>query len=384
MEADAAWDVVVIGAGPAGCLAARELSRLGRRVLLLERKAFPRYKVCGACLSHAAVEQLKDVGLADEIEQLNGQVLNEVRFQHGGRGLTLPVPAGLAVTRSRLDEALAKAAIAAGAIFWQQTKGLIRPCDPEANSRKVDLESPLARPTSVTARVILCADGLARTSLQHLPEFESRVAPSSRVGMGLTLPDESTHYPPGRICLAVERDGYVGVVRTEKNDLNLAAALSPDALHDGPATVVAAILSRAGYSVPNALSSHGWQGTVPLTRSSVAVAGQRVLLLGDSTGYVEPFTGEGMAWAIQAGMAAARLVHSALADWSPAAERRWTQVVRTELRPGQAWCRLLSGLVRQSWALGPVLSLLNLAPFLARPIVRRVSSRAPLLRSGRQ
>lgn len=383
MGDDPVWDVVVIGAGPAGCLAARELSRLGRRVLLLERKAFPRYKVCGACLSHAALEQLADVGLAHDVLRLNGQVLNEVCFQHGGRGLTLPVPAGLAVARSRFDETLANAAIAAGATFWQQTKGTIQTCDLQAESRRIDLESSLSRPESVMARVVLSADGLTRTSLQCLPEFQSHVASSSRIGVGLTLPDESPHYSPGRICLAVEREGYVGVVRTEQNELNLAAALSPGALDDGPATAVTAILNRSGYPVPDALGSHGWQGTVPLTRSSVAVAGQRVLLLGDSTGYVEPFTGEGMAWAIQAGLAAARLVHSALADWSSATERRWTQLVRTELRPGQTWCRILSGLVRQSWALGPVLSLLNFAPFLARPIVRRVSTRVSHVRSGR-
>jgi flavin-dependent dehydrogenase len=46
---NAPWDAVVIGAGPAGAMAARELALLGGRILLVERKRFPRWKICGAC-----------------------------------------------------------------------------------------------------------------------------------------------------------------------------------------------------------------------------------------------------------------------------------------------------------------------------------------------
>ena len=48
MMEPAAWDVVVIGAGPAGAIAARQIALAGARVLLVERKSFPRRKVCGA------------------------------------------------------------------------------------------------------------------------------------------------------------------------------------------------------------------------------------------------------------------------------------------------------------------------------------------------
>ena len=57
------WDAVVIGAGPAGSMTARELARLGRKVLLVDKAAFPRGKVCGCCLSGSALTTLRSVGL---------------------------------------------------------------------------------------------------------------------------------------------------------------------------------------------------------------------------------------------------------------------------------------------------------------------------------
>ena len=53
------WDVLVIGAGPAGAMATRQLARLGLQPLLVERKAFPRAKVCGACLNQRAIARME-------------------------------------------------------------------------------------------------------------------------------------------------------------------------------------------------------------------------------------------------------------------------------------------------------------------------------------
>ena len=63
------WDAIVIGAGPSGAMAARRLSLAGARVLLVEKKRFPRLKVCGACLSRAALEELDRAGLRSLVEQ---------------------------------------------------------------------------------------------------------------------------------------------------------------------------------------------------------------------------------------------------------------------------------------------------------------------------
>ena len=57
------WDLIVIGAGPAGAMAARQAALGGARVLLVDRASFPRRKVCGCCLNGAALGVLTDVGL---------------------------------------------------------------------------------------------------------------------------------------------------------------------------------------------------------------------------------------------------------------------------------------------------------------------------------
>ena len=69
------WDVVVIGAGPAGAFAAYRLARRGLSVLLVEKLMLPRYKVCGCCLSNASVQLLEE--LAPELLSLQPQLWYE-------------------------------------------------------------------------------------------------------------------------------------------------------------------------------------------------------------------------------------------------------------------------------------------------------------------
>ncbi len=59
------WDVVVVGAGPAGTMAAREAARLGCSVLLVDKASWPRPKVCGCCLNETALSVLEEVDLTD-------------------------------------------------------------------------------------------------------------------------------------------------------------------------------------------------------------------------------------------------------------------------------------------------------------------------------
>ncbi|HSG47467.1 MAG TPA: FAD-dependent monooxygenase, partial [Longimicrobiales bacterium] len=65
---DGAWDAVVVGAGPAGALTAALAARRGLATLLVERSAFPRWKVCGACLNPAGVAVLRWAGLDGILE----------------------------------------------------------------------------------------------------------------------------------------------------------------------------------------------------------------------------------------------------------------------------------------------------------------------------
>ena len=100
------WDAVVVGAGPAGSVAARELSSRGLRTLLVDRKSFPRNKVCGACVNGRAVAALVQLGLDGILQRSHAVPLDRFRVQSCGRQVVVPLPGGVAVTRSALDAGL--------------------------------------------------------------------------------------------------------------------------------------------------------------------------------------------------------------------------------------------------------------------------------------
>ena len=106
--------------------------------------------------------------------------------------------------------------------------------------------------------------------------------------------------------------GYLGLVRLEDDRLDLAAAFDADWMRraGGPGAAAKALLSEAGWPAPFDLLKSTWRGTPALTRQARRLAAERVFVLGDAAGYVEPFTGEGMAWALAAGVAVAPLAAS--------------------------------------------------------------------------
>jgi len=86
----ARYDVVVVGAGPAGAVTAFTAARRGLEVLLLDRAVFPRFKVCGCCLNARALNTLERVGLADVVVELGAARLDRLDIRGN---VVRPVPA---------------------------------------------------------------------------------------------------------------------------------------------------------------------------------------------------------------------------------------------------------------------------------------------------
>lgn len=126
--------------------------------------------------------------------------------------------------------------------------------------------------------------------------------------------------------------------------------------------------------MPQALANANIKGTVPLTRTARRIAGDRLLLLGDATGYVEPFTGEGMAWALTAATAVIPLVVSAIQDgWSDAISDRWQSTFTGIVGSQQKICRLLSATLRRPWLLPPIMTACQFFPPLTQQLVSRIN-----------
>jgi len=375
------WDVIVVGAGPAGSTAARALAVRGLAVLLLDRAAFPRTKVCGCCVNGAGLGALQRCGLGGLPQQLGAIPLREFVLAVGvpglavaarGSTLRLPLPGGFALSRAAFDTALVRAAIAAGAHFRPGVRAALVPAAGPARTVHCteDEEEFIAG-----AACIVAADGLGGRFLRHEPEFEPRIAPTSRVGLGVVAPFGPEDYLPGVIYMACTAGGYAGVVRIEHGRLNIAAAVDPARIRQagGAGHAVAGILSAAGLPGFTELDRLRWQGTGLLTRRCSRLAGQRLFVVGDAAGYIEPFTGEGIAWALESGLAVAPLVERAVADWSPGLAGEWTARYRSLLGSRQRWCRGITAVLRKPRLTRLACAALGLLPQLATPYLRRLN-----------
>ncbi|QDU61177.1 Putative oxidoreductase [Planctomycetes bacterium Pan216] len=367
-DADRAWDVVVIGAGPAGAVAAHEAARRGAEVLLVDRKSFPRRKVCGGCLNDAAVTALSDIGLSSWLDTLGAPRTQRLELATRGRRLALDLPGmGIAVSRERLDEMLVAAAAEQGASFLPETRALVEGI--EKGYRRVRLEQG-HEVVEVAARVVILATGLGSRLAAGEETLDTTVERRSRIGLGAAIESSEGDYPPGAIFMNVAHTGYVGVTRLEDGRINVAAALDVERTRrEGADGAIGRILDEAGAAPIRDLSSADWQGTPLLTRRTRQLAAERLFVIGDAAGYVEPFTGEGMEWAIRSGLAVAEPAIETVGGWRPELERRWSRI-HAHVVTGRQWkCRVLATLLRHPRMIDVSLRILSASPRISNGLV---------------
>lgn len=348
------YDVGVIGAGPAGAVAARELARRGMRVLLLDKAQFPRDKVCGCCLNGNALSALETIGLGSLPQQLGGVPLRSMHVSSGVNAV-MPLRTGIALSRRALDQFLIEAAIREGAIFRPNTTASLQDTSQEKATIRAGSEV-------IAIRTAILADGL------NSQGTGTTIRRASLLGAGAILESPPAFYKPGIIYMAVGREGYVGLVILEDGRLDIAAAMHPWAVkkHGGIAGVARQISHSARWP---ALPETTWKGTPLLTRRAQRIAGPRWFAIGDATGYIEPFTGEGMAWAITSAVAVAPIV----AKGHPNAAREWTREHQRIIRARQWTCRLLANGLRSSGLTTSIIRLLSFWPGIAQPFIRSLN-----------
>jgi flavin-dependent dehydrogenase len=292
----------------------------------------------------------------------------------GRRYASISMPPGVAVSRRTLDAMLVTAAIEAGAQFLPETTAVIAREPAEAapaGQRLVGLSTHGQPAVPVGARIVIAADGLAQTSLRACGEFASVVTANSRIGVGSVGPAGGLDLLPGTITMAIGRAGYAGVVRVEEGQVHVAAALDPRFIRQcgSPGRGVVSVLEDAGFPVRGIFDSLDWLGTLPLTRRTPRPVGRRVLLVGDSAGYVEPFTGEGMAWALAAASAATPFIQRGLRSWDEPLEREWIATRDALTGRQRRTCRMMARALRVPWAVQGAIGLLTHWPTLAHPVI---------------
>lgn len=318
------FDVVIVGAGPAGSIAAITLARQGVRVLLLDRARFPRPKLCGDSLNPGAVALLNRLGLAGFPEHRAVPAAGMIVTGEGGVRIQAPYPPGVAgrfITRTHLDLWLLDQAVAAGVEYHGDTRVAGALLSGGGSVAGVRVAGSFNRHHDIPARLTIAADGRHSVlafglGLARHPARPRRWAVGGYfTGVaGLTSFGEM-HIRAGRYIGVAPLPGGLANACLVTPDLrrlrahrDLAAVLRSELAHDpllGPRFADAELMER-----PAALG--------PLAVEADAAGMPGLLLAGDAAGFIDPMTGDGMNFAMRGGELAAEAALLALSGETPA------------------------------------------------------------------
>lgn len=357
-------DLLVVGGGPAGATAAVVAARNGLRTLLVDRVAHPREKVCGCCLAPRGQRVLQDLGLERVLE--DGRRITGVRLGCHGREAFVRRTGMRSIARTTLDGSMLRAAAASGAtLAWP----FVASVEPDGLTR---LRGPGGERV-VRSRLRIVADGLHGSSLQARSRFGWRVRSGGRIGLGTILPADGARIADDEIRMQVGEAGYAGLVRLPDGRVDLAVAVRPEAVRErGGAAACVARMFDATVIDEAALHAATWHGTPQLWRARPHLHDDDTLLAGDAGGYVEPFTGEGMGWALATGREAGEHAvavlrgHASCAAW----DRRARELVTT----AKARCALVAWTLRHPRIVRATIAAASSLPGLATMVAESIGS----------
>lgn len=286
------YDVAVVGGGPAGAAAARAAAAAGASTVLLERADPPRYKRCGGGLLGLAV----DVAGLDVRPYLHDEVTTLTATLDGRRSWTRRdgTPFLRTVRRDTFDAALLEAAAAAGAEI--RTGVVVTGVEETQRSARLRLRD---RSMPLRARAVVGADGVA----SRLGAYVG-VRPE-RVDLGV---EGEFPAPPGWTGRALLDWGPVPGSYGwlfPKGDQVTVGVIGDKACADDLRRYYGALVARLGLGAP--LVEGGHHTRVRADDSPLVSAGGRVLLAGDAAGLLEPWTREGISFALRSGRIAGEL-----------------------------------------------------------------------------
>lgn len=351
------YDVAIVGGGPAGSVCAAFSVARGLHTVLIEREKFPREKVCGDCLNPECWPILRRLGIDQRVRESPHGTLASVAFigLHD-RSIEIELPRGdnaeVAIKRSAFDFLLLNRA--------RQLGAEIREASTLTSLQKLNREWNLtiADGFACRAKVLVAADG-RNSTVARLCGFLPRIG-KERVALQAHIP-----LPPdfgNRVVLQLLPGGYSGQAPVSESELNLCLVGKPGSIR------TLQQWASEQFMLP---ANQQWRTITPLTRKPILPARENLLFAGDAARVVEPFTGEGIFYALHSGELAAAAAMKMIRENSANTADYATQ--HNAMYRGRLWLNALARIAVTSPKLGSnLLELAHFQPSLLRFLTRKV------------
>ncbi len=314
------YDVIIAGAGPAGASAAIHLTNSGVRVLLVEQKKFPRAKLCGEFISPECLVHFQNLGVAQAMMCSGPALIAEtVFYSRQGHHVTVPSSwfggnTALGLSRAVMDDVLLRRAQESG-VNVMENASVIEPIVDKNCVLGVRLRIDGSE-REFRAAITIDATGRARVLARKLRQLSRDSVTRSQLKLiAFKTHLQKTRVAPGACEIYFYPGGYGGLSTVEGGASNLCFMIAAEYVrrcHSNPETVLRGMVMRnrrAAYTLESADISSEWLSSSweRFGRQCPSPA-KGLLAIGDSSAFIDPFTGSGMLMAFESGELVAKVI----------------------------------------------------------------------------